>query len=192
MSYFREKKRWRRNPVPCVLCGEEQTRDWDHICYKCRDEWKRGHAWAQAEEKRDALPDGMIEASIAWYWYLYHFAGNADNVNLLRNDSKQRFRDALLELVGASRVPDSRMVTSHSWAIGYPRQERVRDSISQSRYILRGDERTLALLQQVYECACELMAHAYDEGLRRGRSFVQDLADGKMTVKDLERHFLRD
>lgn len=186
------RQRWRRTAKPCVLCGKEHTQDWDYICYKCRDEWKRGHAWAQAEEKRDALPDGMIEASIAWYWYLYHFAGEAAKTMSLQSDSKSRFRDALLELVGASRLPESRMVTVHSWAIGYPRQERVRDNISQSRYILRGDERTLELLQQVYESACDLMASAYDEGLRRGRSFVQDLADGKMTVKDLERHFLRD
>lgn len=186
------KKRWHRTAKPCVLCKESDTYDWDYICADCRGEWKRGHAWAQAEEKRDALPDGMIEAPIAWYWYLYHFAGTADRAGSLQNDSKKRFRDALLELVGASRVPNDRMGTSHSWAIGYPKKEPVRDSISQSRYILRGDEHTLKLLQKVYECACDLMASAYDDGLRRGRSFVQDLAEGKMTVKDLERHFLRD
>ena len=179
------KTRYRRNQSLCVLCQEETTYDWDHICRKCRDEWARGHAWAQAEEKRDALPQGMIEAYISWYWYFYHFAGQARRIGELINDPKRDIREMLLELVGAERAPGNPMVTSHGWAIGHPKD--YRGNVSKSNYILRGDERTLDLLQKLYERICDLMAGAYEEGLRRGKSFVTDLVEGKLSVKDMEK-----
>lgn len=176
-----DRRRLRRNATPCVLCGDNKTYDWDHICDQCRREWRRGHAFAEAEEKVNAMPKGMIEAPIAMYWYLYHFAGTRGD----KHDLANTISESLLELVGATRVPYLRWGTSHSWAVGYPRD--YKQGITQARYALVGNQHTLDLLQQIYETICHLMAGAYHEGFRDGKGFIAQIADGKMSAKDLER-----
>lgn len=174
------KQRYRRKPHPCVLC-EKYTYDWDHICRDCRQAWRKGARFQEAEDKMAALPEGMIEAVVARYWYTYHFAGTTGDKYHLAGI----LSESLLELVHASLASGS-WGGGSGWAIGYP-TDYNRGDITKQRYLIPGDQHTLDLLQKVYEVVCDLMATAYEEGRRRGQSFITDLAEGKLTVKDLER-----
>lgn len=173
------KQRHRRNPQTCVLCKTEETYDWDHICYDCRQAWRLGYNQQQAGQTKP--PDGLVDANIAWYWYLYHFAGNPDKTR----DAKKDLVHDLLTLVGA-RQHEHSSSNSHAWAIGYPKDYN-QGGISQSRYTLHGNQSTLDLLQQIYENICHLLADAYKDGHRKGKSLVIALAENKLSVKDLER-----
>lgn len=172
-----KKQRYRRKPYTCILCQEEETYDWDHVCSSCRKAWHRGADWAKAEDA--APPDGIIEATIARYWYFYHFAGDVSKYE----EARKEIRAALLELVGTTEMRG--LGYSRSWGIGYPKT--YKGNVSLGKYALHGNEHTLELLQSIYENICHLMAHAYQEGERRGKSFITDLVEGKLTTKDLER-----
>lgn len=176
------KHRHRRKPSTCVLCKEEETYDWDYICSDCRQSWKMGEEYQQLR-----MPEGTREVLIALYWNLYHFNGVVRRYDEFREYGKgsgSRLRNAVLALVGAVQ-------TSHRWtpkltgAIGLPKNKRGSDSVS--RYIIVGDEKTEQAMRDLYEAACDLMAEAYKDGESRGKSFVTDLAEGKLTTKDLER-----
>ena len=171
--------RHRRNHQPCVLCEDEQTYDWDHICSACRLAWKQG-----VEYSKVSPPEGTREVIIAWYWKLYQWAGVANRHREHTQGSKYRLRAAVMALVGGQQCSD-RWSPKGVGAVGLPPDNHGTDPVS--RYIIVGDEETERAMRDLYEAACDLMAEAYQDGKRRGKSFVTDLAEGKLTVKDLER-----
>jgi len=172
--------RHRRNPQPCVLCKDEQTYDWDHICSACRLAWKQG-----VECSKASPPEGTHEVIIAWYWKLYEFAGVARRHREFQEQAKARFRRAVMKLVGAVQISD-KWSPKQIGAVGLP-PSKGHHTGPVSRYIIVGDEETEQAMRDLYEAACDLMAEAYQDGKRRGKSFITDLAEGKMTAKDLER-----
>lgn len=182
MSLYRRRVRQRRKDQTCVLCGEKDTRDWDHICGSCRRIWREGNEYRAVK-----VPDGTREVLIAWYWALYQFNGVARKYDSFREhgkEAKQRFRAAVMILVGAVQRSD-KWNPKLSKAVGLPKNKRGTDPVS--HYIIVGDEQTEQAMRDLYEAACDLMAEAYAEGERRGKSFITDLAEGKLTTKDLER-----
>lgn len=70
---YDKKVRLRRNPQECVLCHENETRDWDHICGDCRRAWQKGCDWLRVSAEPSG---GLAEAQISWHWHLYHFDGD--------------------------------------------------------------------------------------------------------------------
>ncbi len=169
--------RHRRKSYTCVLCKEEETRDWDHICVYCRRAWKQG------VEYRDIKPpEGVHNVHVAWYWKLYHFAGIANRYPEHGRNAKSRLRTAVMKLVGAVQITDA--WRGSGTPVGIPPGDHDQ---SVSRYAIVGDEETEQTMRDLYEAASDLMAEAYEDGQRRGKSFITDLAEGKLTAKDLER-----
>ena len=174
--------RQRRKYQPCVLCKEEETRDWDRVCIYCRQIWREGK-----EYRAVGLPKGTREVLVAWHWALYEFYGVArrhDSFGEHNKGARARFRDAVMALVGATRRSD-KWSPKLSAAIGLPKNKRGTDAVS--RYIIVGDEKTEQAMRDLYEAACDLMAEVYKKGEARGKSFIADLVEGKLTTKDLER-----
>lgn len=173
--------KYRRLAKPCVLCGKELTTDWNYICQQCRDLYAKGKEYARVEK---AAPDGTVEIQVAWYPQLYHAHGNPKG----HFDSKpeQQIRGALLALLHATEIKQQGMYYGGSrTAIGLPPDNR--DAQPASRYLVFGNEHTEQHLRVIFQAVCDLMAKEYEDGLRRGKSFVRDLAENKLSVKDLER-----
>lgn len=175
--------KYRRKAMPCVLCGEEETRDWDYICWTCRADWKRG---AAQRESQGLAKTNQFVAKIVAYWHFYRSHGVA---GMDSHDAGREIQNALMQLIGAVR--DDTKHWHAGWGIGLPREGDSRNA-QVGTYFVNGDMETLELVQKVYEMACTLMARSYEEGLRQGRSFVRALADGDMTVNQLQDKFLRD
>lgn len=134
-------------------------------------------------------PEGMARVLISMYWNLYpDTAQRLDTQDVW--DAQREFRAEVLALVGGSLCSDWYPVDQ--WSIGQPKRGLRDDGTMMSRqsaglYYIHGDQEVADRLQRIYELTCKLMTSAYHAGQRRGKSFITDLAEGKMTVKDLER-----
>lgn len=183
VSYYRKKIKRRNKPHSCVLCNEEETHDWDHICASCRHAWRLGVDYQNAPKP----PEGTHELLIATHWKLYHFYGKVnryDRFKTLGGGADSRLKDAVMKLVHATQQSD-KWAPKLTTAVGLPEGNRGREGMA--RYVIVGDEETEQTMSDLYVAACDLMAEAYIDGERQGKSFVTDLIKGKLTTKDLER-----
>lgn len=171
----------RRKASPCVLCKAD-TQNWDYVCDQCRVDRKSGASIREAQGK---LPDGLTDATIAWHWDLYHHYGQVGKWHEGKNDPRAILPDRLRRLVGATE--STKNYVGKMLIVGRAKNSQSVITGPSSYYLIHGDESTPILLQEIFEAICDLMADAYRDGLRRGQSFVTDLAEGKMSVKDLER-----
>lgn len=172
----------RRSPSPCVLC-KANTQNWDYVCNQCRVDRNSGASIREAQGK---LPDGLTETTMAWHWDLYHHYGQAGKWREdYKSDPRAILPDRLRRLVGATA--STKGYVGKMLIVGRAKNNRSSITGPESYYLIHGDEGTPILLQEIFEAICDLMADAYRDGLHRGQSFVTDLAEGKMSVKDLER-----
>lgn len=175
--------RFRRNAKPCVLCGEEETRDWHYICRSCRNLYEKGKEFAKAES---AGPQGTVKIEVAWYPQLSRHHGTVRHIRDQTPGPDQQILTALLALLHATKLEDRGMYRGGSrTAIGLPPDNR--DAQPSSKYLVYGNEKTGQHLRTIFQAICDLLATEYADGLRRGKSFVRDLAENKLSVKDLER-----
>lgn len=172
--------RWRRVEKPCLLCGEP-TREWEQVCQSCIKLYEKGKAYSQAES---ATP-GTAKAFIARYWQFYHFHGRMKRHTYdAATEPGYIIVDRLLKLVRATKIPTEPFSVPPD-TIGLADQ-REGYSSQRSWYLIHGEENAPEYLQEVYRAICDLMSIAYADGLRRGKSFVTDLVEGTLSVKDLE------
>ena len=176
--------RRRRIAKPCALCGKE-TDDWDYVCWRCREIYNKGLDYDRVEK---SAPDGTVTLEITWYPQLYHFHGdaNACRIRAGKPDPGAKIRSALLALIGAVEVGGgSKYHGQSATAIGLPEGHNRSEPLT--RYLAHGDDTTETHLRTIFQAICDLLAQEYESGLRRGKSFVRDLADNKLSVEDLQR-----
>ena len=168
-----KRNRRRRNPSPCVLCGEN-TYDWDHICRECRKLVKSGLEYEKARELKDE--DCPISISLAWYWGFHQWMGDAENKN-----TAKEIKAAVLTLLDAVRGGNYPQAS-----LGFHPREYSNSSVT---HLAQTTPEKLRAAQDLIRAIRDIAARSYQDGLRRGKSFVRDLAEGNMTVRDMEEHF---
>lgn len=166
----------RRKLVPCLLCRVD-TWDDDQICGRCRSDHKNGQALREQLKKHEGDLEPMYAAA---YWYLYHFAGNQGRDE---REVKSDLQRSLLQL--AQVVP-----VEYAWESerGIPVVAEKPDRSAYERinaYLV--PKGYASLLQQIYRDIVDLLAHTYEDGLRKGSSVLQGLASGRTSIDDFNR-----
>lgn len=177
--------RYRRNSKPCVLCREE-TRDWDYVCQKCRKAVKFG--WAALENKagEERKPDDLMRMPVKAYWDLYQFSSDPAALGRMSRDIdyRNKLSNKMLELMGANEIKGIQWgaPSEEVKALGSAFNDDSRNKCN--TYFVERWKYLLAL--EIVEMIQNLIAYRYREGKRRGTHFIKRLANGEISMSDLQ------
>jgi len=171
----------RRKDVPCVICGKP-TRTRSAVCGPCVHDADVGH---RVREKKAETGPVVTWIADLDYSFAHQKAGTLD-----RRDSEKelsRAFEALLRAIGGSR-------TDHEPTWDVPGVEKVRVD-HDSRY---GDTpyyrewvlpRTLAAeLNALVNAIQGIVSSAYINGVDMGESFIARIAQGDVSIEDINEH----
>ena len=134
-----------------------------------------------------AAPEGMVPVAVANIFDLYHDHGQvgADTLRFIYQ-TQAKVRDCLMRLIGAT--PSELSVKPAGPTVGYFARLGNPHAPNTRGYLAHTDDHEIAtVMQDLCQAICDLMADSYRRGERRGQMFIRDLAEGKLTPKDLER-----
>lgn len=184
------KHRQHRNLKPCIMCGEP-TRNWNYVCYDCLGVFHRGKQ-ALAEDLAREKSGEAQDFKIALYPDL-RFA-----ISKLEPD-----RDDLFVQMGLSADVDFKVVfndiirtifheATHRETLGN------RDNAigctqynSERAYFVTMTPGQAEAVTKLVELLRYMYQYGFREGLRNGESFVAKMANGDLTIDEINDHLTR-
>lgn len=169
-----------------MSCGQG-TYDPDALCRECRQLIRDGQAF---HDLKGLLQPGDLEqAPTTNRWLTYHFAGEITD----RSKEQYRFQEAVMALAGArSEYYYNRPVAWDKLSdaplgpdlkkVGQPRGKST--SGFDEPFVMVAPAGKIALVQEAYEAAVNLMAISHREGVREGEHLLNKLIDGQLTMAD--------